>query len=102
MRLTTAIIMFSMATRAQNPLMFPQSYKKTMLFERKMQHFKFTATMKPGNTFVQNSEINLAGGLNYEVRAKMYVNKRLSILMKTKNRTRAAQDIASFGIIFKL
>lgn len=80
---------------------FHPMHKHVFLLDKKTKHFKFTATVKPGNKFVQNSEVNLSG-LNYEVRAKMYVNRRLSLLMKTKNRTRNSQDVASFGIIFKL
>jgi len=111
MRLTTAIIMFSISTKAQTLTPMPLFHAvrptpkalafKGNLMVRKTSHFKFTASMKPGNKFVQNSEVNLSG-LTYEVRAKMYVNKRVSLVVKTKSMTKLSRDVASFGIIFKL
>lgn len=103
--LTLTILATSLGMKSQNRIdlhtEFHPVHKQVLLLDKKTKHFKFTAYVKPGNKFVENSQISITG-LNYEVRAKMYVNKKVSLMMKTKNRTRNSQDVAAFGIIFKL
>lgn len=74
--------------------------KKNVLVVRR-ERFKFTATTKPNNKFIDNSTVSL-NGLNYDVRMKFYVNQKFSLVLKTKNPSANSRDFASFGIIFKV
>lgn len=74
--------------------------KKNVLVVKR-ERFKFTVTTKPNNKFIDNSTVSL-NGLSYDVRMKFYVNRKLSLVLKTKNPSANSRDFASFGIIFKV
>jgi hypothetical protein len=85
---------------AQQPLDFRPKKTQHNVFLIKKERFKFTATLKPMNSFLSNSTVSLTG-LSYDMRMKFYVNHKLSLVVRTKNPTQMSKDVASFGIIFK-
>lgn len=79
----------------------PNFVKRNNVLTYRTSIFKITASAKfKGNLFEDIQNLDFSNNINYELRTKIYVNKRIHLLLRSQ--ITSSSKTASFGIIFKI